>query len=65
MNGKDGNNNGLQPVFIRRGQKGGLYFFSPSGNYIFYGRSEDVQAVIDGKKEWAMFQCRKVNKKQR
>jgi len=57
------NNNEMQPVFLRRGQKGGLYFFSPSGNYIFYGRSEDVMDVIDGKKKWAMFKCRKVNTK--
>jgi len=63
MNGNGGNSGNLQPIFIRKGQKGGLYFFSPSGNYIFYGRSEDVRAVIDGKKDWAMFTCRKVNKK--
>jgi len=56
--------NGKTPaVFIRRGQGGGLYFFSPSGNYIFFGRSEDVKDVIDGKREWARFTCRKINKK--
>jgi len=63
MNGNSSNNGNLQPIFIRKGKKGGLFFFSPSGNYLFYGRSEDVQAVIDGKREWARFSCRRVNKK--
>jgi len=57
------NNEKSSAVFIRRGQNGGLYFFSPSGNFIFFGRSEDVKDVIDGKREWARFTGRKVNKK--
>jgi len=63
MSEEDVGGNQYPSIFIRKGQKGGLYFFSPSGNYIFFGRSEDVKDVIDGKREWAQFLCRRVEKK--
>jgi len=63
MSENNRNNGKSTAIFIRRGQGGGLYFFSPSGNYIFFGRASDVKDVIDGKKEWARFLCRRVKKK--
>jgi len=50
-------------VFLRKGKNGGLYFFSPSGNRIFYARQRDVLDVIEGRREYAMFASREVEKK--
>jgi len=49
-------------VFLRKGKNGGLYFFSPSGNRIFYVRQRDVLDVIEGKREYAMFTSKEVKK---
>jgi len=52
-----------QVVFLRKGKGGGVYFFSPSGNRIFFARCADVMEVIFGTRKYAMFTSREVEKR--
>ena len=41
-------------IYLRKGQKGGLYFFSPSGKHIYFMDSRKVMELINGKYEFVV-----------
>ena len=41
-------------IYLRKGQKGGLYFFSPSGKYIYYMNGSKIRDLLDGKREFVV-----------
>ena len=41
-------------MFLRRGVKGGLYFFTPKGKAIFYMAGNHVRDLLDGKRDFAV-----------
>ena len=41
-------------IYLRKGQKGGLYFFSPSGKHIYYMNGQKVRDLLDGKREFVV-----------
>jgi len=40
-------------MFLRRGQKGGLFFFSPKKTSIYYMSGTHVRELLDGKRDFA------------
>ena len=40
-------------MFIRRGVKGGLYFFSPKKTSIYYMSGKHVKDLLEGKRDFA------------
>lgn len=41
-------------MFLRKGTKGGLFFFSPQGTTIYYMSGNHVRDLLDGKREFAV-----------
>lgn len=41
-------------MFLRRGRKGGLYFFSPQKTVIYYMAGNHVRDLLDGKRDFAV-----------
>ena len=41
-------------MFMRRGAKGGLYFFSPKNTTIYYMAGNHVRELLDGKRDFAV-----------
>ena len=41
-------------MFLRKGAKGGLYFFSPKGKTIFYLSGTHVRDLLEGKRDFAV-----------
>jgi hypothetical protein len=41
-------------MFLRRGVKGGLYFFSPKNTIIYYMAGNHVRDLLDGKRDFAV-----------
>ena len=41
-------------IYLRKGQKGGLYFFSPSGKYIYFMNGGKVRDLLDGRKDFVV-----------
>ena len=41
-------------MFLRRGAKGGLYFFSPKNTIIYYMAGNHVRDLLDGKRDFAV-----------
>ena len=41
-------------MFLRKGEKGGLYFFSPKGSVIYYMAGNHVRELLDGKRDFAV-----------
>ena len=41
-------------MFLRRGAKGGLYFFSPKNTVIYYLSGKHVKELLDGKRDFAV-----------
>lgn len=53
--GKEGDKNIVKPtMFLRKGTKGGLYFFSPKGKSIYYLSGSHVRDLLDGKRDFAV-----------
>ena len=47
--------NEIKPtMFLRRGAKGGLYFFSPKNTIIYYMAGNHVRELLDGKRDFAV-----------
>lgn len=40
-------------MFLRKGRKGGLFFFSPKGTVIYYMSSKHVRELLEGKRDFA------------
>ena len=40
-------------MFLRKGEKGGLFFFSPKGKQIYYMSGKHVEEVLSGKRDFA------------
>ena len=41
-------------IYLRKGQKGGLYFFSPSGKFIYYMNGAKVRDLLEGRREFVV-----------
>ena len=41
-------------IYLRKGQRGGLYFFSPSGKYIYFMNGNKVRDLLDGRKDFVV-----------
>jgi hypothetical protein len=41
-------------MFLRKGVKGGLYFFSPNSTAIYYMAGNHVRDLLDGKRDFAV-----------
>lgn len=41
-------------MFLRKGSKGGLYFFSPKGKTIYFLSGKHVQELLEGKRDFAV-----------
>ena len=41
-------------IYLRKGQKGGLYFFSPSGKHIYFMNGAKVRDLLDGRREFVV-----------
>ena len=41
-------------MFLRRGKKGGLYFFSPKKTIIYYMSGKHISELLEGKREFAV-----------
>lgn len=41
-------------MFLRKGAKGGLYFFSPTGRAIYYLNGRHVSDLLEGKRDFAV-----------
>jgi hypothetical protein len=41
-------------MFLRRGAKGGLYFFSPKNTVIYYMAGNHVRDLLDRKRDFAV-----------
>jgi hypothetical protein len=41
-------------MFLRRGAKGGLYFFTPNNTAIYYMAGNHVRDLLDGKRDFAV-----------
>ena len=41
-------------MFLRKGVKGGLYFFSPKGKTIYYMAGNHVKDLLEGRRDFAV-----------
>ena len=41
-------------IYLRKGKNGGLYFFSPSGKYIYFMNGNKVRDLLDGRKDFVV-----------
>ena len=41
-------------MFLRKGAKGGLYFFSPKNTIIYYLSGKHVRELLDSKRDFAV-----------
>ena len=39
-------------IFMRRGLLGGLYFFSPKGNTIYFMSGKHIRELLNGKRDF-------------
>ena len=49
----------IEGIYIRKSKKGGIYFFSPNGRYIYFGNSKHITAVIAGEKDFCVMEKNK------
>ena len=41
-------------IYLRKGQRGGLYFFSPSGKYIYFFNGRKTIELLNGKRDFVV-----------
>jgi len=41
-------------MFLRKGAKGGLYFFSPKKTTIYYMNAQHIRDLLEGKRDFAV-----------
>jgi len=51
-------------MFLRKGAKGGLYFFSPKGTTIFYMAANHVMDLLEGRRDFAVIHKGKTKEKE-
>jgi len=47
-------------MFMRRGTKGGLYFFSPKKSSIYFMSGKHIRELLEGKREFACIHKQRV-----
>jgi len=47
-------------MFLRRGNKGGLYFFSPKKTFIYFMSGKHIRELLEGKRDFACIRKQQV-----